>query len=410
MVLSVVESHRLGACLVLVSALALSASACRNDSMAGPGKTEAAAGAPEARAVRVAPVERGVLPQVVLVSGTLAAEERADLAMKASGRIGTLHVDLGSVVEQGEPLARLDPTDFDLRVGQSEAALRQAQARLGLGPEGVESDVTIEDTAVVRQAKAVLDEARLRRDRFARLFEQELVSTAERDAAEASYLVAESRYQDALEEARNRRAVLAQRRSELDLARQQRTDSVLVAPFAGAISARHVAIGQYVTPGQPVVTLVRTHPLRLRVEVPERDAARVRAGQAVRVTIEGDDTAHEGRVARLSPALDERSRTLTVEAEIPNRTGRLRPGSFARAEIVTASDVPALIVPASAITIFAGIEKAIVVVDGKSVERRVVTGRRAAERVEILEGVTLGESVVLDPGNLVGGQPVRVEP
>lgn len=395
--------------LVLAAAAALlGAGGCRNEAAADSSK-RSQDGEPAGRVVRVALAERGTLPQSVLTSGTLAAEERADLAMKAAGRIGTLHVDLGSVVAEGAPLARLDPTDFDLRVSQSEAALRQAQARLGLGPEGTEADVTIEDTAVVRQAKAVLDEARLRRDRFLALHRQELVSAAERDAAEASFLVAESRYQDALEEARNRRAVLGQRRSEYEIALQQRADSVLLAPFAGAISARHVAIGQYVTPGQPVVTIVRTHPLRLRVEVPEREAARVRKGQEVIVTVEGESGIAAGRVARLSPALDERSRTLTVEAEIPNRDGRLRPGSFARAEIITASDVPAVLVPRAALTTFAGIEKVLLVVDGKSEERRVVSGRRASDRVEIVEGLLGGETVVVDPGNLVGGQAVEIE-
>ncbi len=394
--------------LVLAAAALLGAGGCRNEAAADSSK-RSQDGKPAGRVVRVAVAERGTLPQSVLTSGTLAAEERADLAMKAAGRIGTLHVDLGSVVAEGAPLARLDPTDFDLRVSQSEAALRQAQARLGLGPEGTEADVTIEDTAVVRQAKAVLDEARLRRDRFLALHRQELVSAAERDAAEASFLVAESRYQDALEEARNRRAVLGQRRSEYEIALQQRADSVLLAPFAGAISARHVAIGQYVTPGQPVVTIVRTHPLRLRVEVPEREAARVRKGQEVIVTVEGESGIAAGRVARLSPALDERSRTLTVEAEIPNRDGRLRPGSFARAEIITASDVPAVLVPRAALTTFAGIEKVLLVVDGKSEERRVVSGRRAGDRVEIVQGLQGGETVVVDPGNLVGGQAVEIE-
>ncbi len=363
----------------------------------------------DVRTVRAARAEEAALPQIVAVSGTLAAEDRAELGMKAAGRVGTLHVDLGSTVRSGQPLAALDPTDFELGVRQAEAALQQARARLGLPPDAPDDAVEIAETAVARQARAVLDEARLRRERFARLFEEQLVAQSERDAAEAAFLVAESRYQDALEEARNRRAVLAQRRSELALARQRLDDSVLRAPFDGGVAERHVAVGQYVSPGQPLVTLVRVDPLRLRVEVPERESARVRSGQDVRVRIEGDETVHLGRVARISAALDEQSRTLTVEAALPNAAGALRPGAFARAEIVTSTDRRAVVVPSSAVTTFAGLDKVILVRDGKSVERRVVLGRRSGDRVEIVEGVAAGDLVVLEPGNLVGGRAVRVE-
>ena len=114
--------------------------------------------------------------------------------------------------------------------------------------------------------------------------------------------------------------------------------------------------------------------------------------------------------ARISPAINEENRTLLVEAEVPNQDGRLRPGAFARAEIVTESEDPAVLVPSSSVISFAGIEKVMSVEDGHAVEKRVKTGRRAGDRVEILEGIAAGEPVVLEPGNLVGGQPVRVAP
>ncbi len=134
----------------------------------------------------------------------------------------------------------------------------------------------------------------------------------------------------------------------------------------------------------------------------------MRVGQPVRVTVEGDPSMYEGRVARLSPAIDEASRTLLVEAEVPNEQGRLRPGAFARAEIVTDTDRRAVFVPASAVVTFAGIEKVITVRDGRAVEARVRTGRRDGNRVEVVEGLAAGTPVVLEPGNLVGGQPVTV--
>jgi RND family efflux transporter MFP subunit len=167
-------------------------------------------------------------------------------------------------------------------------------------------------------------------------------------------------------------------------------------------------VGEFLAAGAPVFGLVRVHPLRLRVAVPERDAPSVRVGQTVRVLLEGDTAAHAGRVARLSPSIQEQNRTLIVEAEVANREGKLRPGSFARAEIVVEADRTAVMVPAPAVVTFAGLEKVFVVKDGKAVEKRIRTGRRSGDRVEILEGVAAGEPVVADPGNLVGGTPVTV--
>lgn len=364
-----------------------------------------------ARKVRVVAAARGTLPEVVSVSGTLAAEEQAALGMKVAGRLGEIRVDLGSRVAKGDVLARLVPTDFELRVQQAEAALAQARVRLGLPPappaDG-EERVELESTAVVRQARATLNDARARRDRAAALFREKLLPQADLDTAQANFEVAESRYQDAIEEARNRQAVLAERRSELELARQQLADSTLTAPFAGAVRERQATSGQYVDAGQAIVTLVRVHPLRLRLAVPERAAARLQLGQEVRLRIEGDPRRYAGRVARISPAIEETNRTLMIEAEVPNPDGALRPGSFAAAEIVTAADRPVVLVPASAIVSFAGLEKVIVVADGKAVEKRVRTGRRVAEQVEIVEGLEDGALVVVDPGNLVGGQPVAI--
>jgi RND family efflux transporter MFP subunit len=345
-----------------------------------------------------------------VVTGTLAAEEQVVLSFKVAGRLSEIAVDLGSRVRRGETIARLDPTDFRLRVRQTEAALQQARARLGLPPEGADDRVDPEHTPLVRQAHAMLDEARRSRDRMTTLWERQLVARAELDAASAALQVAEGRYQDAIEEVRNRQAVLAERRSELAIARQQLLDSELKAPIDGAVRQRHVSMGEYLAAGSPIVTVVSIHPLRLRLAVPERVAASVRIGQAVKVKVEGDKTVYQGKVARLSPAINEEDRTLLVEAEVPNEHGQLRPGTFAEGEIVIDAEAPAVFVPASSIMTFAGVEKVIIVQDGQSVEKRVRTGRRLVDRVEIVAGLKGEELVVVEPGNLTGGQPVTVSP
>jgi membrane fusion protein (multidrug efflux system) len=144
--------------------------------------------------------------------------------------------------------------------------------------------------------------------------------------------------------------------------------------------------------------------------VPEREGAGVRVGHAVALTVEGDPTVHRGRVVRLSPIVQEQNRTMMVEAEVPNEKGFLRPGAFARVEIVTEVTQPVVTVPASAIVVFAGVEKVLVVRQGKTAEVRVTTGRRLGDAVEISEGLKKGDAVVTRPGNLTSGQAVKVIP
>jgi RND family efflux transporter MFP subunit len=393
--------------VVLFGSLSLLAG-CGSDSRASTAKSNAPAA--KAAEVRVVPAAEARVARTVGVSGTLAADDLIVLSLKVPGRLGELAVDLGSRVKRGQIVARLDPTDFKLRVEQARATLQQARVRLGLSPDGTDDRVDAERTALVRSARAVLDEAKLTRERFAKLLEQQFIAKAQLDTAVANEQVAEGRYQDAIEEVRNRQAVLVQRRTELELARQALADTELAAPIDGMIRERRASVGEFLAAGAPVATLVKTHPLRLVLAVPERAATDVKVGQEVGVTADGDPTVHRGRVVRLSPSIQEQNRTLTVEAEVPNQAGAIRPGSFARAEIVVAANQPTVFVPTSAIVIFAGIEKVIIVREGKAQERRVVTGRREKDRVEIVEGLKSGESVVVAPGNLVSGQAVVVKP
>jgi RND family efflux transporter MFP subunit len=148
-------------------------------------------------------------------------------------------------------------------------------------------------------------------------------------------------------------------------------------------------------------------PLRLRAEIPERDSRNVRTGQNVRVTVEGDQNVYVGQIKRLSPVIAEQNRMLVVEADVRNN-GSLRPGSFAHAEIVTNDAKMVVTVPNNAIVTFAGIEKVIIVQNGKALEKPITTGRKTAEFTEIVAGINVGEKVVVDPGNLQSGQPVQV--
>jgi len=155
------------------------------------------------------------------------------------------------------------------------------------------------------------------------------------------------------------------------------------------------------------VNIVKMDPLRLRAEVPERDARNVRSGQNVRVTIDGDTNVYVGQIMRLSPVIAQQTRMLVVEADVRNN-GKLRPGAFARAEIVTNDAKMAVTVPSKSIVTFAGIEKVILVQNGKALEKPVTTGRRNGDWIEIVAGINVGDQVIVDPGNLQSGQAVEV--
>jgi RND family efflux transporter MFP subunit len=388
----------------LLAGVALFSLACKSDYPAS-GRGAASDSKSTARQVKTAKVVEIPVGETVTVNGTLAAYDRTTVSVKVPGRLQTISVDLGSVVHKGQSIGQLEQQDYKLRVQQAEAALAQARARLGLSPSGADDNVTAEQTGTVRQAKALLDDAKLRRDRAAKLVEQGIVSRAELDTADSDLKVALSRYQDALEEIRNRQGLLAQRRSELALAKQQLADTVVYAPMEGVVQEKKASVGEYLAAGAPVVDIVRIDPLRLRVEVPEREAHNVRNGQSVRVSIEGDANSYFGSIKRLSPTISEQNRVLAVEADVRN-DGRLRPGAFVRAEIITNQSATAVTVPSNAIVTFAGIEKVIVVENGKAVEKPVTTGRRGPDWVEIKAGVNVGEIVVVDPGNLQSGQSV----
>ena len=361
------------------------------------------------RMVRLVPATKRPLPKIISAVGALAAEDKAELSFKVPGRLQKLFVDIGSSVPAGAVLAQLEKDEYAYRVEGARAALLQARARLGLSPDGAGDEVEAEATAVVRQNRARMEQAKAELARSRSLLDQGLLSRSAFDVAEANFKVADSQYNDSLEEVNNRRGILLQRRSDLAIAEQQLRDTSLVAPFSGGVQARRANPGEYVLAGAPVLSLVKISPIRLRLEIPERDARYIVKGLPVTVRREGDTAAFTGTVARISPALEESNRSLVVEAEIPNPLGALRPGAFVKAEIVSDAGGPALVVPASSVVVFAGIEKVVTVKEKKALERPVVTGRRNADVVEIVSGLADGDFVVEKPGNLATGMPVQPE-
>jgi multidrug efflux pump subunit AcrA (membrane-fusion protein) len=391
---------------VVGTAALMSLSACGGRSAAttpGPGTLPP-------RPVELVAATLTPLAEQVTAHGTLAADEDVDLAFEYAGTLATMPVDIGSQVAGNDTLATLDTTDAELAVRVAEGAVRQARARLGLPPAGDDDKVDPEQTPQVRQAQATLTEARLALARIEELRAQSLMAEAELESARAAHEVAQSRLASAYNDVRDHVVTLSQRRVEADLARRKIAQSHLLAPFAGVVAARLKSPPEYVRAGDPVLTLLRTDPLRLRLRIPERDAGAIRTSQRVRFTAEGIAGEHQGEVARLSPQIDPETRTLLIEATVANATGILRPGLFARAAVEVSAPVPRVTLPRSAVVAFAGVEK-VFVVDGDVVKEQLVqTGRRAGEMVEITQGLAAQARVVLAAEGLVSGARVTVAP
>lgn len=347
------------------------------------------------------------VPEVITANGELFAEEQANISTKVPGRVTQLKVDLGSQVQAGDILGELEKDDYEFRVRQAEALVEQTRARLALANRP-DDKVDPERTAMVKEARAALEEARVVYQTTSSLQKEGVVSKVEADRALARMQGLEARVQSSLAEVLTLASQLTERRAQLALAKQQLQDSTIRAPFAGAITKRIASLGEYLATNAPVVTLVRQHPLRVRLEVPERQAAKIRKGQAIEISIEGAKIGRVGRVVRISPAIEALNRSLVIEGEIPNSDGILRPGSFVEGAVTVNPHAQGIVVPRAALLNFAGIERAFLVKNGILEDRVVKTARRLSDTaVEIVEGLQDGDILVTQPNDrLTKGQKV----
>jgi len=381
--------------LALALALLLASTSGCHSNIASEAKSQEPASADPVR-LKVAKAESCVWPHVVRVQGSLLADEHAVVGAKVAGRVEHVNVDFGSPVRQGDLLVILDTEDLDLKIKQAEAQLEQARANIGLKPGEDEQQLDRRRAPTVLQEEALRNEAKANLDRALSLAEHGAITKEELQQREAAFEVAEAKVRSALNNVEEQLALIGVRGAELALARQNREDADTRAPFDGVVQQRHVAPGSYLQVGQPVVSLVRTDPLRFRAGVPEREATRIRANQEIRLKVEGNPDAIVAKVTRISPALELSNRALIVEADVPNPQSQLRAGLFAEAEIVVDLQARTLAVPAGAVNEFAGVEKVWLVRDGKAAEEIVLTGRRTESRVEILRGLKEGDVVAAD--------------
>lgn len=354
--------HRLlrRAAAALALALAAAILAACGASQASDAAADAAAEPPRAaerpRAVAVVTqaAEAREVVDTAHLPGELAPLRRAVLAAEVAGRVEALAIDAGDRVAAGAPLVTVDAETWRQRVAEAEA--------------------------VDRYRRAQLDRAEKLLARHAITQQQFLDATTQHDVAAAQLATA--------------RLTLARARVE--------------APWAGTVAERHVEVGDYVTPGQPVITLVDLRRLEVRATARAADVPYLRPGLPAEVTVDAfPGEVFRGTVARVAAELDPAARTLGVEIEIDNRERRLKPGLAARAAIPRRTLPGAILVPLAALVELERTKVVYVVEDGHAVQRPVVLGPLLGEQAVITDGLAAGERVVVDgQQRLSPGQPV----
>lgn len=360
------------------------------EASAGGGAAVKVASTPLFEVATAAAIMRG-LDRSVEVVGTLAADEEVVVSAQTAGELSRLNIDFGSFVAQGQVIATIDQRDAGLKVEQAEAALKQTYARLGM-KEGERFDP--QQAAEVKLAKSSLDHANLELKRVTKLIENGDISRSSYDLALTNHSAAQARHQAALDSVNQQLALVLQQRSAISLAKKTWVDTIVKAPISGAVKEKHATRGSYLPINGKIVTIVKINPLRLRADIPEYAVASAKTGQIVNLSIDSfPNRTFTGRIVRIGPSLNEQTRALTVEAEVANPKNELRPGMFAKAQLITAKEAPAVMVPQKAILITAGISKVFVLENGKVAEKIVKTGIADGDLIEIIEGVSDGQIV-----------------
>jgi multidrug efflux pump subunit AcrA (membrane-fusion protein) len=322
------------------------------------------------------------------LSGTLVSPDQAKVSSEVAGIVREVPVQLGTEIRAGDTLVRLEPRELSLALERADSALKQVEAQLGLTRSDSEQVPPDEDVATVRQAAANRDDAQAAYDRAQQLNGRGLVSKVDRDTAETRMKVMEANYQAALDNVRALRATLQDRRASYDLAVKKLNDAVIKAPVAGSVSERLVQPGEFIRENTQVVTIVQMNPLKLRTSIQEKFAGMIRQGQDVKFSVEAfPDRSFDGKVAYVSPAVDQTTRTFAIESLVDNPDRVLKPGFFAKGTVALKVDDNVMVVPDDTVSTLAGVSTVYVIADGKARQQIVTLGSHEGKQWEIVEGL-----------------------
>lgn len=349
--------------------------------------------------VQTAPVQRISIDRSVDLSGTLVSPDQARVSGEVAGVVRDVLVEIGQEVKVGQELVRLDTTELNLALQRAESALRQTEAQLGIDASRGSEMPQDDQISAVRTAAANREDARAQLARAQELFGKGLASKADFDTAQTRVKVTEAAYQSAIESVQSLKASLQDRRASYEFARKKLADGVIRAPVAGAIADRTVQRGEFIRENTPVVTIVRMTPLKLRTGVQEKYANLIHSNQPVDFMVESyPNEMFHGKIAYISPSVDQATRTFAVEILVDNPGYRLKPGFFAKGDIMIGRDDNVLAVPEETVSVLAGVSSVYIIDNGVVKQTTVQAGEREGKLVEILSGLKGNE--ILAASNL----------
>jgi RND family efflux transporter MFP subunit len=372
-----------------------------------PGSTAAARDS-SAVVVTVEPVGRHPVQRTVEAFGTMHGFEEVSISARVEGRVRQILHDVADHVKPAELMLEIESTDYDLAVQQADRGLQVELAKLGLKePPGPRLDLG--KIPVVVKALSLMEHAKSRHDRLGRLAASKTVSAEDSESAASEYRTSQAEYDNQIIQAESSLATIQMKQVELAVAREKLANTKVFVPTPTValpgneevdyvISERSVAEGTLVRPGTEIFKVIINQTLKLRVPVPERYSAEIRLGQKADIFAATSSTPFAGTVSRIYPTVEPTTRTFQVEIQVPNRHGDLKPGSFAKAAILTRFDPEAVTVPLSALIQFAGITKIFLAENGRAKEIPVVLGTQTTEWVEISRPLLPPGSQVITSG------------
>ena len=358
--------------------------------------------------VQISPVIRKQMTYSLTVTGDIAPMLQVDLFPRVSGYLERIDVNLGDSVRQSQVIAQIDRTEFLQKVKEVEAKVAQAKANLSELEAGSRPEELRQAEEALRQAQSRFDNAKLHRERVEALFKRQVISKKEADIAEMDYTVAEAQLaasqqnlklvrEGARQEVREgSRAKLKEMEALLAQEQIRLQNTLIIAPFQGEIIRKYIDAGALASPSTPIVNLVHTMTLKIVANVLEKDIPLLKPAMKAKIQTEAyPGKVFEGKVARINTGLDLNTRTLQAEIEIPNLSRLLKPGMFARIEVVLLEKPEVLAIPSNAVMENQG-EKFVYLLEGNKAARRpIVTGIEQDRFVEVREGLKEGDQVIV---------------
>jgi len=368
------------------------------------------------REVVVVPAQKGNLAETLSLTGTLMPAQEVKITSKIPGRVEKVLVEEGTPVKAGDVLIKLERKERALAVNQAKAAVATAEAGLAKVLAGTRKEKIDQAEAALAQAKANADICRITFDRMSNLLKGRSIPRTKYDEAKAHCEAALAQYQSAqaqLEMAKTgatredieiARTQVGQARAALATARRQFQNATITSSIDGVVVHRNVEPGEVVSPPlmptKALLDVVDMSSLKTAVNISENRVKAVRLDQEASITLDGfPGETFPGKVSRISPVVDAKSRTFKAEVLIANPDNRLKPGMFARVQLVLTKRTDVVKVPLEAVTEGEEGKVVFLAVNGVAKIRPVTLGISVGLYVEVISGVNAGEEVIVR-GNL----------